>query len=441
VTDDEYDDDADTAEEPLYTESELDDALAQACAAGFRKGRESGRARQREETLGMLEVACAFNGSGAKVLETLRKAWDESKVKRNHGEFAHTDGGTGDGVSETESANHGGGGAGDVGATAGDADAKARTLAARIADVPAAVARRVSEWVQARYAKLSARYGETGAKMVLGAMVVLAPTPIPGSSLIPVAVAEAVLRIRNAVTGEQKKGFDPNEKRDESGEWTAGAGAAEESAAEPKPKGPHETTAHEAGLAYLDRARQELRARILDLEGRLGGKLAKKDRASAEWSLRHGREELARLTSSDDVSPTWRSGPDREAVRGAYVTGIRHHRLAVENALKAGTRVPAEVLADYPDLAKKYAAEAAEPAAPSGPDRPTFDPAALSGEIDDLTDSDATRETMLAAAKRLRVLSPEEKQRLDAHWKEQEGDGAITVKQKIEQLKRDAETM
>jgi hypothetical protein len=71
--------------------------------------------------------------------------------------------------------------------------------------VPAHVVTKVRAWVQGKYDKLKARYGESGAKAVLGAMVLLSPTPIPGSSLIPVAVAEAVLRIRTAL----QKGLPP----------------------------------------------------------------------------------------------------------------------------------------------------------------------------------------------------------------------------------------
>lgn len=81
-------------------------------------------------------------------------------------------------------------------------EAKSRTLAARIKEVPAELAGRVVSWVHAKYTKLSARYGATGAKAVLGAMILLAPTPVPGSSLIPIAVAEAVLRLKKALTGE-----------------------------------------------------------------------------------------------------------------------------------------------------------------------------------------------------------------------------------------------
>jgi hypothetical protein len=139
------------------------------------------------------------------------KAFDPDQP-RDHGKFGTTGGAkdgpdavSGNDVLDASNSDHHGG---DSGAGARDAapvddpDAKAASLAARIAEVPAHVAAKVRTWVQARYAKLAARYGETGAKAILGAMVLLAPTPIPGSSLLPVAIAEAVLRIRRAVEGE-----------------------------------------------------------------------------------------------------------------------------------------------------------------------------------------------------------------------------------------------
>ena len=65
----------------------------------------------------------------------------------------------------------------------------------------AAVAVVLGKWVKAPHDKLAARYGSKGAKVILAAMILLAPTPVPGSSLIPIALAEAVLRISRAVTG------------------------------------------------------------------------------------------------------------------------------------------------------------------------------------------------------------------------------------------------
>lgn len=81
------------------------------------------------------------------------------------------------------------------------AETKARSLAARIKDVPKALVSKVATWVKARHDKLAARYGRAGAKAVLAGMILLVPTPIPGSSLLPIALAEGVLRVRRALAG------------------------------------------------------------------------------------------------------------------------------------------------------------------------------------------------------------------------------------------------
>lgn len=83
--------------------------------------------------------------------------------------------------------------------TSADPDTHARTLAAKIADVPHEIRRKVSTFVRSKYAKLSARYGDTGAKAIIGAAVLLAPVPVPGSSFVPIAFAEVVLRLRRAI--------------------------------------------------------------------------------------------------------------------------------------------------------------------------------------------------------------------------------------------------
>ncbi len=87
---------------------------------------------------------------------------------------------------------------------------KAKSLAVRIKDVPKAVAAKVGSWVQAKYEKLTARYGKTGARAIMGAMILLAPMPAPGSSLIPIALAEAVLRVRRAVRGARAESSEPD---------------------------------------------------------------------------------------------------------------------------------------------------------------------------------------------------------------------------------------
>lgn len=181
---------------------------------------------------------------------------DEHGIKRDHGKFSATEGGKGDerngtttnGTGEHDSAPvHGGG---DPARSVGREDAieaKAQSLASRIADVPAHIASRVSAWLQSKYERLSARYGPTGAKAILGAMVLLAPAPIPGTSLLPVAIAEAVLRIRTAIG----KGFDPNEPRDKKGEWVEGGTAADGATSESMAKPAMSTDAALAALEKL----------------------------------------------------------------------------------------------------------------------------------------------------------------------------------------------
>ena len=78
-------------------------------------------------------------------------------------------------------------------------DDKAAGLAERIGEVPKAIRTKVTSFIQARHRKLSQRYGPKGALAILGATVMLLPAPIPGTSLIPVAVAEVVLRLRRAL--------------------------------------------------------------------------------------------------------------------------------------------------------------------------------------------------------------------------------------------------
>lgn len=170
------------------------------------------------------------------------KAWSEAQHPRSHGQFASE--GAGDessshgGVAGTLPARPSGGGdaLGDGRAPPGnsavvsqgrevDPDAKARTLAARIAEAPHAVALKVRTFLEGRYAKLAARYGDTGAKMVMGAIVLLLPVPVPGSSLLPVAIAEAVLRVRQGMGGEVKKAWNESQhargRPENAGEFTA----------------------------------------------------------------------------------------------------------------------------------------------------------------------------------------------------------------------------
>lgn len=84
------------------------------------------------------------------------------------------------------------------------AETKAKSLASRIAEVPKALASRVASWVAAKHEKLAGRYGSKGAKAILAGMILLAPTPVPGSSLIPIALAEAVLRLSRVIAGSRE---------------------------------------------------------------------------------------------------------------------------------------------------------------------------------------------------------------------------------------------
>lgn len=76
-------------------------------------------------------------------------------------------------------------------------------LLARASEVPLAVASKVHALVSAQHERLSARYGPAGATAVLGAMLALLPVPVPGSSLVPIAVAEAVVRLRRQFASEK----------------------------------------------------------------------------------------------------------------------------------------------------------------------------------------------------------------------------------------------
>lgn len=73
--------------------------------------------------------------------------------------------------------------------------AKVESLLSRIADVPGDVVEGVSNFVGKTYDRLEKRYGGVGAKLVMGGMIALAPVPVPGTSLIPIALAEGVRRV------------------------------------------------------------------------------------------------------------------------------------------------------------------------------------------------------------------------------------------------------
>lgn len=82
-----------------------------------------------------------------------------------------------------------------------DPQSKAESLASRITEVPRAIVDKAASIVKRQYSKLEAKYGPTGAKLVIGGMIALSPVPIPGTSLLPIALAEAVKRGRMLLAG------------------------------------------------------------------------------------------------------------------------------------------------------------------------------------------------------------------------------------------------
>jgi hypothetical protein len=112
-------------------------------------------------------------------------AFDESQHARDHGKFASKPGSSGESSSTP-------------------ASGKLKSLLALRHLVPPVVRRKVSAFVQKTYTKLESKYGPTGAKLVLGGMVALLPLPVPGSSVIPIAIAEGVKRLRRLFAGNKE---------------------------------------------------------------------------------------------------------------------------------------------------------------------------------------------------------------------------------------------
>ena len=76
-------------------------------------------------------------------------------------------------------------------------------IAEEIPPAARGLAKRAGDFLANRYKSLEAKYGSAGAKAVLAGMVLLSPTPIPGSSLIPIAIAEGVKRLGRLISGGQ----------------------------------------------------------------------------------------------------------------------------------------------------------------------------------------------------------------------------------------------
>jgi SPP1 gp7 family putative phage head morphogenesis protein len=66
-----------------------------------------------------------------------------------------------------------------------------------LAAVPRAAVNRIKGKFTSMFSRFKTRYGLAGARAVMTAMMMLQPVPIPGTSLIPIAVAEGVRAIRH----------------------------------------------------------------------------------------------------------------------------------------------------------------------------------------------------------------------------------------------------
>jgi len=103
--------------------------------------------------------------------------------------------GTGGGGSKSKGDDSGGKAA--LSPTPSAGKSKMRRLLSAAASVPAAIKNKGAAFVAKTYAKLQAKYGSTGAKLVLGGMIALMPIPIPGTSVLPIVLAEGIKRLRS----------------------------------------------------------------------------------------------------------------------------------------------------------------------------------------------------------------------------------------------------
>ncbi len=82
-----------------------------------------------------------------------------------------------------------------------DAESRATAILAAVKDAPRQVLDKAARYVKAKYARMEQRYGRAGALAVLGASVALTPIPLPGTSFLPVALAEAYKAIKGKLAG------------------------------------------------------------------------------------------------------------------------------------------------------------------------------------------------------------------------------------------------
>ena len=83
-------------------------------------------------------------------------------------------------------------------------DQHVQSLLSRLGEVPTDLRDKSASFIAGKYEKLSERYGSTGAKMVLSATVLLLPVPLPGTSLLPIALAESIKQLSGLAAGGGK---------------------------------------------------------------------------------------------------------------------------------------------------------------------------------------------------------------------------------------------
>lgn len=76
-------------------------------------------------------------------------------------------------------------------------------LAQAAASAPPALVSKAKSLIQARYQKLVERYGPKGAATVLVATALLTPVPLPGTSLLPIALAEGIKLAKAALSSRR----------------------------------------------------------------------------------------------------------------------------------------------------------------------------------------------------------------------------------------------
>lgn len=82
-------------------------------------------------------------------------------------------------------------------------------LMAGIRRAPQRLRRYATDLVRRKYQSLEAKYGPTGAKLVLAGLVLSLPVPVPGASLAPFALAEAVVRVHRWAAAHVKAAPQP----------------------------------------------------------------------------------------------------------------------------------------------------------------------------------------------------------------------------------------